>query len=281
MRALLALAVHDGLHVHQMDVTTAFLNGKLKEEVYMEQPEGFVAPGKENLVCKLRHSIYGLKQAPRCWNSVLDQCLKNLGFIQAKGDPCIYVRQGKQSLIVGIYVDDIVVAGDKNENIDEFKLALAEKFDIKDLGKLSYFLGVKVVRDGTIWIGQPVYTDAILKKFNMESCKSVTTPVDVSTKLTEGTEDSEYIDDTYYQLAIGSLLYLSVKTRPDITFAVSLAARYCSKPTSQHLKDTFKALSIMGCCSEGVNPRQLLATRTLTGEVTLWTVSQPLVIYSK
>ena len=205
----------------------------------MDQPEDFVVPGKENLVCKLKHSLYGLKQAPRCWNSVLDQCLKDLGFVQATSDPCIYVRHGQRPLTVGIYVDDILVAGDKIENINEFKSALAERFDIKDLGKLSYFLGVKVVQnscDGTIWIGQPAYAETILKKFNMESCKSIATPVDVSTKLTKGTEDSEYIDDTYYQSAIGSLLYLSMKTRPDITFAVSLAARYSSKPTSQHLK---------------------------------------------
>ena len=107
LRMLLALAAQDGLHVHQMDVTTAFLNGKLKEEVYMDQPEGFVVQGKEGLVCKLKHSLYVFKQAPRCWNFILDERLKEMGFIQTPSDPCIYVTKGPEPFIIGIYVDDI------------------------------------------------------------------------------------------------------------------------------------------------------------------------------
>ena len=93
IRTVIALAAKYGLKLHQMDVTTAFLNGDLKEEVYMQQPEGFVEKGKEHLVCKLRRSIYGLKQSPRCWNSVLDSKLKSMGFEQTMGDPCIYVKE--------------------------------------------------------------------------------------------------------------------------------------------------------------------------------------------
>ena len=114
---------------------------------------------------------------------VLNQCLKDLGFFQAKSDPCIYVRRGKRSLILGIYVDDILMAGNKVENTDEFKLTLAEKFDIKDLGKPSYFVGVKVVQNSsysTIWIGQTAYAETILKKFRMKSSKSVSIPVQQS-----------------------------------------------------------------------------------------------------
>ena len=108
---------------------------------------------------------------------------------------------------------------------------------MKDLGELNYFLGVKIVqahKAGTIWIGQPSYTERILK-FSMDNCKPVATPVDVSSKLTKGVEDCKYIKATHYQSIIGSLLYLSMRTRPDITFAVSLAARFSSKPASQHL----------------------------------------------
>ena len=131
-----------------------------------------------------------------------------------------------------------MLCGRSKEQIKEVKLALAERFDVKDLGDLTYFLGVKIEQDhraGTIWIGQPNYTKTILRKFGMENCKGLTTPVDVITKLIKGTETCEYVDESYYQSAVGSLLYLSMKTRPDITFAVSLTARFCSKPTTQHL----------------------------------------------
>lgn len=238
LRMLLALAVQDGLCVHQLDVTTAFLNGKLEEEVYMDQPEGFVEKGKEGLVCQLKHSLYGLKQAPRCWNSILDKRLKEMEFTQTTSDPCIYVSKDQEPFIIGICVDDILLAGRSKQQINEVKLALAENFNVKDLGELSYFLGVKIVQDckaGTIWIGQPIYTEGILKKYGMENCKPVATPADPGLKLTKGTEDSEYVKEKHYQSMVGSLLYLSMRTRPDIAFAVSHAARFCSKPTSQHL----------------------------------------------
>ena len=239
LRTILALAVQCDFHVHQIDVTTAFLNAKLCEEVHMEQPEGYAVSGRENHVCKLKHSIYGLKQAPRCWNVILDQRLKELGFTQVVSDPCIYVSKEKEPLMIGIYVDDILFAGKNERKINEIKTALSAKFDVKDLGELRYFLGVNVVQNhenGTTWIGQPVYTESVLKKFGMENCKSIATPVDVSVKLThQETEDSEYVDASQYQSMVGSLLYLSMKTRPDIAFAVSRAARFCSKPTHQHL----------------------------------------------
>ena len=122
---LLALTVQDGLYVHQMDVATAFLNGQLQEEVYMDQPEGFVMPGKEGLVCKLKHSLYGLKQAPRCWNLTLNEKLKEMGFTQMPSDPCIYVSKAQEPFIIGIYVDDIALAGRDEKQIIEVKSALA------------------------------------------------------------------------------------------------------------------------------------------------------------
>ena len=94
-----------------MDVTTAFLNGKLKQEVYMDQPEGFVIQGKESLVCKIKHSLYGLRQAPRCLNFILDERLKEMGFAQTTSDPCIYIAKSGEPFIIGIYVDDILLVG--------------------------------------------------------------------------------------------------------------------------------------------------------------------------
>ena len=112
--------------VRSMDVTTAFLNGDLKEEVYMKKPEGFTEKGKEHLVCRLRPSIYGHKQPPRCWNSVLDGKLKNMVFVQTTGDPCIYVKEeGGEIFIIAVYVDDIRLAGKSQWTINEVKQALA------------------------------------------------------------------------------------------------------------------------------------------------------------
>ena len=113
LRMLIATAVQRGLQLHQMDVTTAFLNGVLEEEILMRQPEGFVVKGLEHMVCRLKHSIYGLKQLPRCWNSVLDEYLKQFGFVKLTSDPCIYTMACGE-MIVGVYVDDIIIAG-KNE----------------------------------------------------------------------------------------------------------------------------------------------------------------------
>ena len=124
-----------------MDVTTAFLNGELEEDVYMYQPEGFIARGQEHLVCKLKRSLYGLKQSPRCWNSVLDCHLKSMGFVQTTSDPCIYVSTEGEMFVIAVYVDDIVLAGKSDGQMSEVKSARSSKFDVKDMGELHYFLG--------------------------------------------------------------------------------------------------------------------------------------------
>ena len=146
LRALIALSVQFGLQLHQVDVTTAFLNGELEEEVYMQQPKGFVHEGEEHLVCKLRKSIYGLKQSPRCWNAALDKQLRGMGFVQSTSDPCIYADAGGDTFFIGVYVDDIVMVSKNLERIKEVKETLSQKFDIKDMGKLHYFWECKSCR---------------------------------------------------------------------------------------------------------------------------------------
>ena len=223
LRMVIALAVQNGLKLHQMDVTIAFFNGELKEEVYLKQPEGYVVKGKEDLVCKLRKSIYGLKQSPRCWNSALDDYLKKIGFVQAAGDPCLYMSTEGEMFLIAIYVNDILLAGKSIERLNAVKQALSQQFQVKDMGELHYFLGVKVVQDhkaGSVWIGQQSYTENILRKFGMEDTKSIREDTSVNQQL--------------YQSAVGSLIYLSVATRPDITYAVSNVAMFCVKPTNQH-----------------------------------------------
>ena len=237
LRTVIALAVQNSLKLCQMDVTTAFLNGELKEEVYMKQPEGYAIKGKENLVCKLKKSIYGLKQSPRCWNSALDCHLKKMGFKQAAGDPCIYMASEGEMFLIAVYVDDILLAGRSDERLTTVKQALSRKFQVKDMGKLHHFLGINVVQDyknGSVWIGQELYTENILKRYGMEDAKPIQTPVDISTKLMKGGDEDTCVDQQLYQSAVGSLLYLSIVTRPDITYAVSNVAKFCAKPMKQH-----------------------------------------------
>ena len=128
-------------------------------------------------------------------------------------------------------------AGESSERIEQVKVALAQKFDMKELGKLHYFLGVQVIQDhekGTVWIGQPTFTESVLQKYGMNVAKPIKTPVNVNSKLLNASEESELVDQSLYQSAAGSLLYLATRTCPDIAFAVNIVARCCSKPTKQH-----------------------------------------------
>ena len=238
IRAVIALAAKNGIQLQQMDVKTAFLNGELLETIYMKQPEGFAKKGEEGLVCLLHRSIYGLKQSARCWNFELDKQMKSMGFIQSDTDPCIYIQiiEG-QAFIVAIYVDDIILGSESMKTVQSMKAALSSKFDIEDMGMLHHFLGVKVIQNleaGSIWIGQQTYTQDLLIRFKMDNCKPVDTPFETNTKLRKTEEGETTCDRGRYQSAVGSLLYLSTKTRPDIAYAVGVVSRYCSNPSSTH-----------------------------------------------
>ena len=237
IRMLIGMAAQHGLKLHQMDVTAAFLNGDLEEEVYMSQPEIFVVKGQEKLVCKLKRSLYGLKQSPRCWNSILDNRLREMGFMQTTGDPCIYTASEGEMVVIAVYVDDIMLAAKSEKRMKEVKEMLAKQFEVKDMGELHHFLGVKVVQDhekGSVWIGQPAYAESLLEKFGMKDSKPVKTPVSTSSKLVKATDNNEQANQGLYQSAVGSLLYLSTRTRPDIAYAVSNVAKFCSNPSKQH-----------------------------------------------
>ena len=237
VRTVIALAAKYGLKLHQMDIATAFLNGDLKETIYMKQPEGYAVKGKEKLVCKLKKSLYGLKQSPRCWNETLDKHLKKMGFEQANSDPCIYTASGGELFLIAVYVDDIILAGGSDKRMKEVKDAIPEKFMVKDLGELHHFLGVKVIQNkesNSIWIGQETYARELVKKFKMEESKAVSTPIQLGSNLVKAVDEDDMFDQEIYQSAVGSLLYLSTRTRPDISYAVSSVARFTSKPTKQH-----------------------------------------------
>ena len=194
LRLLMALSVKHGLSLHQVDVTTAFLNGTLENEVYMQQPKGFECQGKEEFVCKLNKSIYGLKQSPRCWNSTLDAYLKEMQFTQT----CIYYRKnGEDMIFIGVYVDNLILAARNEKQLNQVKEKLSSKFDIKDLGELKYFLGMKVEPNRetrSIWIGQPAYTENFLKRLGMQDSKPTSTRVEVSSKLQPAASQPEPVN---------------------------------------------------------------------------------------
>ena len=237
IRALLAYGLNHNMIIHQMDVVTAFLNGKLEEEIYMDQPEGFIKPGTENLVCKLHKSIYGLKQSPRCWNLALDVYLKSLNFVQSTADPCVYVKTTQsEKTIIAVYVDDLIIMSDTNKTLAEVKLALSDQFKMKDMGQLHHCLGLNIEQtESKILLDQQQYIEQIINRFGMQDAYTVTTPADSSVKLVKDDGISKPVDPVKYQEMVGSLIYAAVCTRPDIAQAVGEVSKYNAHPTEAHL----------------------------------------------
>lgn len=180
IRFILALAASKGWTVHHLDVKTAFLHGDLKEVVYVSQPEGYVVKGKEDKVYKLNKALYGLKQAPRAWNEKLNKVLEQLNFVKCTKEPALYRSQdNKELLLVAVYVDDLLVTGTSMEAIQEFKKRMSSKFEMSDLGKLTYYLGIEVCQhDFGITLSQGRYAKKILTEAKMEHCNIVHAPMD-------------------------------------------------------------------------------------------------------
>ena len=167
----------------------------------------------------------------------LDDQLTKMGFSQLKSDPCIYMSGGESIFYIGVYVDDMVLAGKDKKRMKHVKEELSSRFDIKDLGKLRYFLGMSVIQDQEkkeSWIGQPKYVERLLTEMGMSDCKPVKTPVDTGNRLVKATEDMEALNQQSYQSLVGSLMYLATCTRPDIAYAVGALARFTSKPNQTH-----------------------------------------------
>ncbi|KAK9003803.1 hypothetical protein V6N11_018699 [Hibiscus sabdariffa] len=182
IRILLAIAAFHDYEIWQMDVKTAFLNGKLEEDVYMTQPEGFVTPENAGKVCKLQKSIYGLKQASRSWNLRFNYAIKEFGFIRNKDEPCVYKKfSGSIVSFLILYVDDILIIGNDIPTLQSVKAWLSSCFFMKDLGEAAYILGVKIYRDRSrrlLGLSQSTYIDKVLKRFNMEASKKGFLPMD-------------------------------------------------------------------------------------------------------
>lgn len=236
VRLLLALAAKYAWQVHHLDVKTAFLNREINEEVYVAQPEEYMQKGSEHMVYKLSKALYGLRQAPRAWYAKLRTCLENLGFNRFPYEHGAYTkREGNDFLIVGIYVDDLLVTGNSVAVIENFKREMGYQFEMSDLGKLTYYLGIEVNHGpGYIELKQSGYARKILEKTGMSEYNSTRIPMDSKEPITkEKVEGGELIDATQYKSMIGGLCYL-VHTRPDIAYAVGVVSRYMEKPTKLH-----------------------------------------------
>jgi hypothetical protein len=232
----LAFVCFKNFKVYQMDVKSSFLNGNLEEEVYIEQPEGFLLSENKDHVCRLKKSLYGIKQAPRAWYSRLDKYLQQQGFKRGIVDNNIYIKTvGENQLIVVVYVDDIIFGGSMNKMCQEFAIEMQKEFEMSMLGELSFFLGLQISQfDKGIFISQTKYIKEMLKKFRMEDCAPVNTPMVTGCKLSKDDESLEE-NQTLYRSMIGNLLYV-MTSRPDIMQAVGLVAWFQAAPKETHVQ---------------------------------------------
>lgn len=234
IRTILALAAVNKMQLKQFDIKTAFLCGDLSENVYMKQPIGY--DDNSGRVCKLVKSLYGLKQASRCFNQKFTSFIHKFDLKTSVSDPCVFVRHKKgKTIIVAIYVDDGLVASNDTDEINSVLSHLQEQFEVKVM-EATCFLGLQIEKlsNGSIHIHQEAYIKKILNRFNMAECKTVSTPIDCGQNLGDFVNDE--IDSTYpYREAVGSLMFLAIGTRPDISYAIGVVSRYLEHPSPAHV----------------------------------------------
>lgn len=253
IRLLLAVAAQKNWKVFQLDVKSAFLNGYLQEEIYVEQPEGYVKEGEEDKVYLLKKALYGLKQAPRAWYSRIDEHLCNLGFAKSPSESTLYVKHnGDDVLIISLYVDDLLVTGNKACIVEKFKQEMMEVFEMTDLGLMAFFLGMEIKQsEHEVFICQKKYAKEILKKFKLGECREMSTPMNSKEKLCKE-DGTEKIDQAYFRSLVGCLMYLTA-TRPDILNVVSILSRFMHCASEWHLKAAKRVLRyVKGTCDFGI-----------------------------
>ncbi|KAI3730029.1 hypothetical protein L6452_18705 [Arctium lappa] len=235
IRIFLAYAAHKNFTVFQMDVKTTFLNGILKEEVYVSQPEGFVNPEKPDHVYILDKALYGLKQASQAWYAVLSKFLVKSGFSKGKVDTTLFIKKEKADIIlIQIYVDDIIFGSTNPKFCKNFSNLMVSRFQMSMMGEMNFFLGLQVKQFSTgIFINQSKYILDILRKYKMENCKPIGTLMAPGTKISTD-PSGKSVDVRNYRGMIGSLMYLT-SSRPDIMFSTCLCSRYQTAPKESHL----------------------------------------------
>lgn len=288
IRMVAALAVEKDFEIHQMDFVTAYLNGNLDEDVYMEIPD-YLEDVLQNLIngeivgtcerksklakeiatkwmkslqkcrnpiCKLEKALYGLRQSGLKWYQKLSQKLKEMGLEPSKLDPCLFLSRNK-SIMVTVYVDDLLIATNDKKLLNQIKKSLAETFEMKDLGKVSKYVGIEFKQDmkqGKITINQKEYIESVLKRFDMQNCKPTTTPMELQIKLEKPSKpDPEVMQKYPYQSLIGALMYLAVNTRPDIAYPVNFLSQFNSNYNAEHWQAAKRILRYLkGTINQGL-----------------------------
>ena len=251
LRIMIVLALHYDMCMEQLDVKTAFLNASVKENIYIEVPEGMSV--KSGCVLKLLKALYGIKQAPREWHEEIDRYLHQLGYTSCIKDSCVYWKKTRTHRIImlGLFVDDITSLyhhHDKAEWVED-RTKLKSKYDLNELGELHHILGMNVTRtsSSTVTIRQDTYIKDKLNLFNFEHCNDVPTPGISTTHIDTNTSPTLSPPETQtYQMMVGSLIYASISTRPDITHATNMVARHMGSPTQHNMtmvKRIFRYLS--------------------------------------
>ncbi|KAD3338662.1 hypothetical protein E3N88_34183 [Mikania micrantha] len=255
IRTVLSIAISHSWSIHQLDVKNAFLHGDLRETVYMHQPPGFHDKAFPNHVCLLKKSLYGLKQAPRAWYQRFTDYVSTIGFQHSKSDHSLFIyKNGSNIAYILLYVDDIILITSTQELHNFFMKLLANEFAMKDLGPLTYFLGISVVRrHGCLFLSQQKYAGELLERAGMTTCKPAHTPVDTKSKLSATSGSPLEDGGTYYRKLAGALQYLTF-TRPDISYAVQQACMHMHAPRTSHLMALKRILRyVKGTISHGLH----------------------------
>uniref|UniRef100_A0A151UDQ7 Retrovirus-related Pol polyprotein from transposon TNT 1-94 n=1 Tax=Cajanus cajan TaxID=3821 RepID=A0A151UDQ7_CAJCA len=232
LRTLLAIAASKKWFIDQMDVKNAFLNGDLDAEVYMQPPPGYSCPPHK--VCRLRKALYGLKQAPRSWFAKFHDTIAQLGFTSSTYDNALFIRRNDHgTVILLLYVDDMIITGDDSNGISELKQFLNLHFEMKDLGSLSYFLGIQILScDDGLFLSQAKYASDLISRAGLTDCKTESTPLETRAHFTP-LDGTPLEDPTLYRQLVGSLIYLTV-TRTNIAYVVHLVSQFMCAPRSTH-----------------------------------------------
>ena len=245
IRTLLGLVAHFDMQLEQMDVKTTFLHGDLEELVYMVQPEGFIQPGQEHLVCKLRKSLDGLKQSLRQWYKCFNSYMIKIDYKRCEYDCCVYVNSlddDDSFIFLLLYVDDMLITAKNMVEVNKLKSLLSKEFDMKELGTAKKILGMEIHRDrasGRLWLSQYSYVKRVLERFNMDDAKPVNTPLAnhfrLSTNQCPKTDDEvKDMSKVPYASAVGCFMYAMVCIRPDLAHTVSVVSKFLSNPGRMH-----------------------------------------------
>ena len=268
---VISLVVQKSWKIYQLDIKSAFLHGEINEEVFVEQPPGYEHKGSKSKAYHLKKALYGIKQTLRAWHSRIKSYFIKEGFNKCHYKHTLFINTTSEGkiLIVCLYVDDLIFTGNDELLFKQFKMSMMIEFDMTNLRKIRYFLGIKVVQTtNDIFISQQKYAQKVLEMFNMDQCNSVHNLVVPGFKLSRD-EEGVRVDSTLYKQMVGSLMFL-IDIRPNLMFIVSLINKYMEHPTESHLLAAKRILRyVKGIVGFEVfykkgGDEELFTTRTMT-----------------